>query len=242
MGRCLFITGTGTGVGKSALSLAVLLWARGRGLDSAYIKPVQCGAFPFGMPPVPLGDAEWIAALSPDPIDARVTYRFPSPVSPHLAAEREGASIHAERIRTELEDLLSDRDLAVMEGAGGAAAPLDRQGNSLAVLAAELEIPCLIACAPGLGTLHHTLATLAYLGALQAPVAGFAFCHREAAVPEMFADNRRTLEELTGLPCFGSVPHLPALAEGPRLSRSQAAALAEPLSPSLDSWWNAATE
>lgn len=229
-------------MGKSALSLAVLLWARAKGLDAAYIKPVQCGEFPFGFPPIPAGDAEWIAALSPDPIDARVTYRFPSPVSPHLAAERAGATILTERIAADIEELSGDRDLVILEGAGGAAVPLDRQGNSLAMLAAELEIPSLIACAPGLGTLHHTLATLAYLGALDAPVAGFAFCHREAAVPEMFADNRRTLEALTGLPCFGALPHLPALANGGPLSRPQADALAGPITAALDSWWNATPE
>lgn len=242
MGRSLFITGTGTDVGKSALALAVLLWARGKGLDAAYIKPVQCGDFPFGMPPTPHGDADWIRALAPDPVDTRVTYRFPSPVSPHLAAERAGAAILPERIRADLEDLASDRDLLVIEGAGGAAVPLDRQGNSLAVLAAELEIPSLLACAPGLGTLHHTLASLAYLGALAAPVAGFAFCHREAAVPEVFADNVRTLAVITGLPCFGAVPYLPALAAGGPLSPEEALALSGPLAPSLDSWWNAQAE
>ena len=187
MGRTLFITGTGTGVGKSALSLAAMIWARARGLSVVYFKPVQCGDFPFGNPPLPHGDAEWIRAMlsdAPDapnaegaaaavPVETHVTYRFPSPVSPHLAAEREGVEVLAERIREDLENLEEDKDLVVMEGAGGAAVPLDRQGNSLAVIAAELEIPCLLACAPGLGTLHHTLSTLAYLGALEAPVAGF---------------------------------------------------------------------
>lgn len=260
MGQALFISGTGTDVGKSALSLAVLLWARGKGLDAAYFKPVQCGEFPFGNPPTPHGDADWMAALLGGSAQTHVTYRFPSPVSPHLAAEREGQTIHADRIREDLENLLEDHDLVVMEGAGGAAVPLDRQGNSLAVLAAEMEIPCLLACAPGLGTLHHTLATLAYLGALEAPVAGFAFCHRDPTVPDIFEDNRRTLEALTGLPCFGAVPYSPSLAGAPRLGRpasspsteagqaeaapgaplsaTEADALASPLSPSLDSWWN----
>ena len=253
MGRTLFITGTGTGVGKSALSLAAMIWARARGLSVVYFKPVQCGDFPFGNPPLPHGDAEWIRAMlsdAPDapnaegaaaavPVETHVTYRFPSPVSPHLAAEREGVEVLAERIREDLENLEEDKDLVVMEGAGGAAVPLDRQGNSLAVIAAELEIPCLLACAPGLGTLHHTLSTLAYLGALEAPVAGFAFCHAEADIPPMYEDNLRTLQDLTGLPCFGAVPHAPRLALGGPLSPAEAASLAAPLTPSLDAWWNA---
>jgi dethiobiotin synthetase len=239
MGQALFITGTGTDIGKSALSLAVLLWAKAKGLEAVYMKPVQCGTFPFGNPPAPHGDAEWIAALAGEGTDTHVTYRFPSPVSPHLAAEKEDVVIESETIREDLENLREEFDLVVMEGAGGAAVPLDRQGNSLAILAAELEIPCLIACAPGLGTLHHTLATLAYLGALETPVAGFAFCHREAEIPEVHADNRRTLEQLTGLPCFGAVPFTAALAAGGALSPAEAALLSAPLAPALESWWNA---
>lgn len=237
MGKAIFITGTGTDTGKSALALAILLWARDKGLEAAYYKPVQCGEFPFGLPPAPHGDADWIRALMPFPVETHVTYRFPSPVSPHLAAEREGSAIHADRILEDLERLMEEKDLVVMEGAGGAAVPLDRQGNSLAVLAAELEVPSLLACAPGLGTLHHTLSTLAYLGALKAPVAGFAFCHRQPEIPDIFPDNLRTLEDLTGLPCFGAIPYSPALALAGPLAPSEAAALPAPLTPSLDSWW-----
>lgn len=239
MGKAIFITGTGTDVGKSALALATLLWAGNKGLSAAYFKPVQCGDFLFGHPPSPHGDAEWISALMPDPVETHVTYRFPSPVSPHLAAERENTAIHSDRIQEDLENLMEEVDLVVMEGAGGAAVPLDRQGNSLAVLAAGLEVPSLLACAPGLGTLHHTLATLAYLGALRAPVAGFAFCHQHAEPPELFPDNLRTLQELTGLPCFGAVPYSPALSAAGPLTPAEAAALAAPITPSLDSWWNA---
>lgn len=239
MGQAIFITGTGTDIGKSALSLAIMLWGRGRGLNSVYFKPVQCGSFPFGNPPIPHGDAEWIAALGGEDLDTHVTYRFPSPVSPHLAAEKEGMVIEADSIRQDLDNLREEFDLVVMEGAGGAAVPLDRQGNSLGFLAAELEIPSLIACAPGLGTLHHTLSTLAYLGALEAPVAGFSFCHREAEAPEIFEDNRRTLEQLTGLPCFGAVPFSTSLAAGGPLSVADTAALSTCLAPAMESWWNA---
>lgn len=242
MARSILITGTGTDVGKTALALSVLCWAGRKGLKAAYHKPVQCGDFPFGNPPTPHSDADWIRALLPFPVEAHVTYRFPSPVSPHLASEREGVLIRSDRIFQELEVLGEERDLVVIEGAGGAAVPLDRHGLSMAMLAAEIGIPTLLACAPGLGTLHHTLATLAYLGAIDAPVAGFAFCHREPEVPEIFPDNLRTLSETTGLPCFGTVPYCRTLAQAGPLTGPEAAALADPLSPSLDAWWNATTD
>ncbi len=238
MARAIFITGTGTDVGKTALSLAVALWARRRGLRAAYHKPVQCGLFAFGDPPREGGDADWIRSVSGGEIPSQVTYRLRMPASPHLAAEREGATLDPGRIRADLESLLAANDLVVMEGAGGAAVPMDRQGATLAALAAELSLPCLIACAPGLGTLHHTLSTVAYLKTLSAPLAGFAFCHREAAVPELCEDNRVTLQTLTGLPWFGSLPYSASLARGIALPPAEAAAWFAPLSASMEAWWN----
>jgi dethiobiotin synthetase len=242
MGKSVFITGTGTDVGKTALSLAVLLWARGRGLRAAYHKPVQCGTFPFGNPLREGGDAEWIGAMGGSGIPAHVTYRLRMAASPHLAAEREGIRLDPERIRSEAESLAAGCDLLVMEGAGGAAVPLDRKGTSLAAMAAGMGMPCLVACAPGLGTLHHTLCTLAYLNALHADAAGFAICHREAAVPELCADNIATLAALTGLPFFGALPYSPALARGEAaVDDANAASWHAPLTPSLEAWWNPPT-
>src|SRR4051812_46132245 len=94
MGRSIFVTGTGTDIGKSALSLAILLWARQRGLKAAYYKPIQCGSFPFGPDSGDYTDATWIQTFIPESISTHVTYTFPSAVSPHLAAEREGQKIH----------------------------------------------------------------------------------------------------------------------------------------------------
>jgi dethiobiotin synthetase len=240
LAKTLFITGTGTDVGKSALALAVLLWAKSRDLGCAYYKPVQCGDFPFGAPPSPHGDAEWIRALHPGPLSIHVTYRFPWPISPHLAAEKAGTVVAADRIRGDLETFARGIDLLVVEGAGGAAVPLDRGGTSLAALAAEAKLPSLVAAAPGLGTLHHTLATVAYLRSLAAPLAGFAFCHRDAEVPEIAADNAVTLQSLARMSFFGPVRHLAALAGPGPLSAAEAESLCQPLSPALDGWWSGA--
>lgn len=239
MPKALFITGTGTDVGKTALSLAVALWARGRGLRTAYLKPVQCGTFAFGTPPVQGGDADWIRALGGSGLRTQVTYRLRMAASPHLAAEREGAALDTGRIRAEVEALRAASDLLIVEGAGGAAVPLDRTGTSLAALAAELGLPALIACAPGLGTLHHTLSTLAYLKSLNAPVAGFAFCHREAepSGPDLSDDNRATLASLTGLPFFGALRYSPSLARGVAQDPAEASAWRAPLAAALEAWW-----
>ena len=236
MGRILFITGTGTDIGKTALSLAVVLWARGRGLRAAYHKPVQCGTFAFGEPPVQGGDADWLARMAGGAPTAHVTYALRMAASPHLAAESEGVPLSPAVIRDDMRSLARSHDLVVCEGAGGAAVPLDRQGATLASLAAEAGAPALIAAAPGLGTLHHTLATVAYLRSVNAPLAGFAFCSRESEVSDLAADNAVTLASLSRLPYFGLLPFHAALAAGRPLGGEAAAWLA-PLAPGLDAWW-----
>lgn len=245
LGKQLFITATGTDIGKTALSLALLLWARDRGLRAAYCKPVQCGTYPFGSPlseagagPGEGGDADWIRRMAGGVQPVHVTYQLRMAASPHLAAEKEGLSLDLGRMRRETESLAGGNDLLILEGAGGPAVPLDRRGTTLASLAADLSMPCLIACAPGLGTLHHTLATLAYLRSLSVPVAGFAFCHREAVVPETCADNSLTLEALTGLAFFGNLGFSGKIARSEPLDAAEAAAWTASLAASLDLWWN----
>lgn len=235
MGRILFITGTGTDIGKTALSLAVMLWARQKGLDAAYLKPVQCGTYPFGDPPREGGDADWIRALSGG-MPAYVTCALRLAASPHLAAEREGIAIEPSALLREAETLAARRDLLILEGAGGAAVPLDRRGSTLAGLARDLGAPALIACAPGLGTLHHTLATAAWLRQAGTGLAGFAFCRRGAEADPLEEDNRRTLGELSGLPYFGTLPFAAALSLGRPLDPEAAAALCGPLAPALETW------
>lgn len=236
MGRILFITGTGTDVGKTALSLAVLLWAKARGLDAAYLKPVQCGSFPFGDPPREGGDADWIRALSGG-MPAYVTCTLRLAASPHLAAEREGIAIDPARLRREAETLAAHRDLLVLEGAGGAAVPLDRRGSTLSGLARDLGAPALLACAPGLGTLHHTSATAVWLRQAGVGLAGFSFCRRTQDQEPLEEDNRRTLVELLGLPFFGTLPFSPALSLGRALGSEEGALLSAPLAASLENWF-----
>lgn len=236
MGRILFILGTGTDVGKTGLSLAAALWARARGISVAYHKPVQCGDTAFGDPPRRGGDADWLAHVSGADIPRHVTYALRLAASPHLAAERESVRIEPARLASDLDALAAEHELVLCEGAGGAAVPLDRAGGTLAGLAAARNHPALIACAPGLGTLHHTLATVAWLRQAAVPLAGFAFCARSPEPEPLAEDNRATLAALTGLPWFGAMPFSPALAAGRPLSAAEARALWEPLAPGLDAW------
>jgi dethiobiotin synthetase len=234
MSRTLFITGTGTNIGKTALSLSVLLWARARGLKAGYLKPVQCGS--RDVPAAAFaGDAEWIQTAHPEVTEVSTVYTFPDAVSPHLAAERAGVWIDADWIVEQAAAAARRCDLLVVEGAGGAAVPLNRDGLSLADVAAQGKWECLIAAQPGLGTLHHTVTTAHFLKARKAAVAGFAFLQNTPDVSPLQADNAATLTELLHVPFFGAVPYCPGLGKRPPLSPAVVGLLADSL-PGLDAW------
>src|SRR5690606_30972663 len=139
------------------------------------------------------GDAEWIQAACPEVSEAGAVYTFPDAVSPHLASERAAVWIDAEWIVEQAAIAARRCDFLVVEGAGGAAVPLNRDGLSLADIAATAKWPCLIAALPGLGTLHHTLTTAHFLSARGASVAGFAFVQNAPVASPLQADNAATL-------------------------------------------------
>lgn len=233
MTRRLFITGTGTDIGKSVLSLAVLLWARAHGLSAAYVKPVQCGS---RKPDIMFGDADWIAAAWPDISHCAEICVFPDAVSPHLAAERSGSWIDPAWLIERTEAMGQGHDLLVVEGAGGAAVPLNREGTTMADLAAQAGWPCLIGALPGLGTLHHTWTTAHFMASRGAVAAGFAFVRSTQDTTPLEADNAVTLGELTGVPYLGTVPYCPGLDRRLPIPPAVAGLLATSL-PGLDAWW-----
>lgn len=138
--RGLFVTGTDTGVGKTVVS-AVLAASRGWG----YWKPIQTGSE---------SDTVEVARLA----GVRVHdhgIRLPEPVSPHLAAKLADTRI----VLTDL--LVPDGDW-VVEGAGGAMVPINEQDTMLDLMT-MLKLPIVVAARTTLGTINHTLLTLAAL-------------------------------------------------------------------------------
>lgn len=200
--KTLFITATGTDVGKTTCSVAFLRWAALEGKRLAYWKPVQCGHKDRARR---WGDAEWVGSHFHGGIELHTTYRYVDAVSPHLAAARARRPIRMPRLEREL-DKFSNTDLLLIEGAGGPAVPLDRKGLLFSDFMKSLRVPVLLVCAPGLGTLSHTLCSVDHLRSRG--VAPIAFCFSLAVQKEpLAADNAATLQRLTGIPFWGELEH-----------------------------------
>jgi dethiobiotin synthetase len=153
--RGLFVTGTGTEVGKTVVAAAVCAALAARGEGVAAFKPAVTG---LDDEPGEFGrDHELLASVAnagQAPQDV-APYRFGPPVSPHLAAELAGADIEP----TVLLAAARAHELVVCEGVGGLLVPLT-PGYLVRDLALDLALPLVIAARPGLGTINHTLLTI----------------------------------------------------------------------------------
>ena len=185
----IVVTGTDTDIGKTvfAAGLTGLLAA-------SYWKPVQAG-LEGGT------DSETVARLARLPPERVLpeAWRLKTPASPHLAAEIDGVTIDP--------DALSPPDIdgpLVIEGAGGLFVPLTRDTLTIDVFA-RWRLPVVLVARTALGTINHTLMSLAALKAREIPVIGVAFMGEERA------DTVRAIAAFSGAKPVGRLPMLDPL-------------------------------
>ena len=201
----VFVTGTGTGVGKTVVSAALA-----SALGGDYWKPVQTGC---------LEDSDtdtvtWLAALGPGRTHPPA-HVYEAPLSPHEAARLEGAAITLEDFT-----LPGTGRVLVVEGAGGVLVPLNDR-HTMADLMSRLGLPCVLVALSGLGTINHTLLSLEALKSRNIPVLGVVMNGEPNAAN---ADAIRT---------FGGVSVLIEIAPLEPLDETTVAVLAQDLSAAL---------
>lgn len=152
-----FVTGTGTEVGKTVVAAAIARSLASSGARVNVFKPAVTGLEEPGE-----ADHELLrrAAGSSQSDEEIAPYRYDPPASPHLAAAMAGEEIEPQRLLAAARAAGAGADRLVCEGVGGLLVPL--AGRYLVRdLAVDLELPVAIAASPGLGTINHTLLTIA---------------------------------------------------------------------------------
>jgi dethiobiotin synthetase len=183
-----FITGTDTGVGKTVVS--ALLCAA---FEAAYWKPIQTGADSDS-------DSQTVAQLAELP-PARVlpeAYCFAPPVSPHLAARKAGAKIALSKIAI---PEAARSSALIVEGAGGVLVPIN-DTQSMRDVMRHLALPVIVAARSSLGTINHTLLTLAALRSSRLNIAGVVLNG------DLHSDNREAIERYGNTRVIGEIPRL----------------------------------
>jgi dethiobiotin synthetase len=147
--RFVVVTGTDTNVGKTFVTaaLARMLVARGRRVVA--IKPFESGALDGN------GDGELLAVATGQRAPRHALVRLRDPLSPAMAADREGVELDLDVVRARIVDLARSADVAFVEGAGGVLSPLT-WSTDITHLARQLEAELVLVAADRLGTLSAT--------------------------------------------------------------------------------------
>jgi dethiobiotin synthetase len=200
----LVITGTGTGVGKTIVTAAVAALALRARRRVAVVKLAQTGVHAGPGSDVP--DIETVRRLA-GATDTYELARFPDPLSPEAAARRSGLPpVDVTRAAAFTADLAADRDLVLVEGAGGLLVRYDGAGTTIADFAAALDAPLLVVTAAGLGTLNHTTLTLEALAARKLALAGVVVGSWPQAPGLADRENLTDLRTAIGGPLAGLLP------------------------------------
>jgi len=178
----IFITGIGTGVGKTLVSAIVT-----KALGGHYWKPVQSG-FNEG------ADAEWVRERIGSQRIFPELYRLKMPASPHIAAREEGVEISLDRIAAALPEI---RPL-IVEGAGGLLAPLNDREFVLDLIQ-RLDATVILVSRNYLGSINHSLLTAEVCRMHGLRVAGWVF-------NDQYLHYDQEIVRWTGIPHLGSIP------------------------------------
>ena len=191
MSKKYIITGTDTDIGKTVFAAALT-----KALDGNYWKPIQSGI-------EGVVDTKTVQNLTGF-FDDRLLpekYVLTQALSPHRAAELDAVEIDPDLIHVPI----SDRPL-VIEGAGGLMVPLTRQKLQINMFK-RWDVPVILCCRTGLGTINHTLLSLEALWAREMKIHGLVF------IGEQNVDNIETIEKISGEKVLGHFPHLPVVNE-----------------------------
>ena len=201
--RGLFVTGTGTEVGKTVVASAIAYAAREAGDLVAVFKPAVSGLDDYPLrpeawesgPELPDHALLRLAAGSSQGDEEVAPYRYGPAVSPHLAAELAGESVDPDVLRGAALAATEGANLLVCEGVGGFLVPL---GPAYLVrdLARDLALPVVVVASPGLGTINHTLLTIQAVRDTGLEVAAVVLNPWPANPSAMELSNRETIERL----------------------------------------------
>lgn len=209
MTRTLFITGTGTDVGKTYVTGLIIKKLKENGRNPGYYKAAMSGNDRRDDGSLIPGDGVQVKKMSgiTQPLEEMCPYIYENAVSPHLASRIEGNPVRMDVVRQGFQDVCQKYDFVTMEGSGGILCPIcfDEEKIQLEDIIKELGLSCLIIADAGLGTINNVVLTVEYMKAKNIPVKGIFFnhCHTGNVMEE---DNIRMCEYMTGLKVIACIP------------------------------------
>lgn len=202
MTKGIFITATGTDVGKTYVSALIVKSLRQKGINCGYFKPALSGANSSG-----LNDCEYVFKTAKIDADAKnyVSYMFEPAVSPHLAAKITNNPIKLEKIINDFNRIKREYDYIVVEGAGGIVCPFNIEENLiLPDVIKALGLDIIVVASASLGTINSTVLTVEYTKTKGLNIKGIILNNYDEN-DFMQQDNKIQIEKLTGIKVISTV-------------------------------------
>lgn len=208
MAKKIFITGTGTDVGKTYVTGLIVKKLKESGMNAAYYKAAMSGNERTEEGMLLPGDAQYVKTVSgiEQSLACVCPYVYEAAVSPHLASRIEGNPVMLQEVVKGFEEVCRQYDYVTMEGSGGILCPIcfDERELWLEDVIRELGLSSLIVADAGLGTINSVVLTVEYMRAKGLPVKGIIF-NRFHPGDRMEEDNLRMCEHRTKLPVLACV-------------------------------------
>jgi dethiobiotin synthetase len=209
MTRRIFITGTGTDVGKTVITRGIARALLKKKVNFKALKPVESGVPEVNGALQPHdGTALLRASQAKGRVEEVCRYMFRAAVSPHLAARMENAIIDPREMRQFIDTAAASCDVLIVEGAGGLSVPLNDEilyGDFIAGGPYEL----LIVAPDILGTINNTLLTIEAARHRQIPVAGVILNHGSNLSESL--KNAEAIAHFGKVPILGTFPRMTSI-------------------------------
>jgi dethiobiotin synthetase len=207
--KAIFITGTDTGVGKTAVSASLAaFFSLKKEFNTGVMKPFESGLIMTGRDE-PTCDATLLkeASGTKDTLEEINPYTFKAPLAPEVAAKQENIVIDIDKINRTFQQLRERHDVLVVEGAGGVLVPIS-EGFFFCDLMKAWNTPVIIVSRLGLGTINHTLLTNVFLQSMGVSVLGVILNDIDGVRDIATKTNPEMLQQYLNVPILGIFPHL----------------------------------
>lgn len=197
MSKGIFVTATGTDVGKTYITAYLIKKMKELGYNTGYYKAALSG-----IQDLESCDAcivKNIANLDDDITDM-VSYRYIEAISPHLASKIENNPVEMYKIKDDFENISSKYDYVVVEGSGGIVCPIrydDDEKIMLEDIVKTLNLDTIVIANANLGSINYTVLTISYLKNKNINVKGIIINNYVKSI--MQDDNIYMIEQITGV-------------------------------------------
>jgi dethiobiotin synthetase len=213
MGKAIFITGTGTEIGKTIVTSFLYLALQEMGVKTKIFKPIQTGLAEESASF--FADQYWYEEVIGEEKGSTGMYYMEPAVSPHLASMITNTTIQPNEIKNKILELKNQYDVVLVEGAGGLAVPLFENGQEFYMtkdLIQQCELPTVIVSLAGLGAIHHTVSTVSYAEKHDIEIIGLIFNYFDSK-NIVHLDNVRTIQKMLNLPIIAKLPTMSSLSK-----------------------------